>query len=155
MEGAQTVNRGELFAITRAIMQALKLAKGLEDQVVLEVRSDSAYAVNAWQQGNRFPESNLDLWITFWKYCDHPSVTVTLTKVMAHANDEDVQAGRTTLEHIKYNALADTLAGEAATAAAPPEHHVNTLRVRKWQALMVQRRFVTINMHCAKEFPYP
>ncbi len=145
--GKPTVPRAELWA---AILAARSAPQG--GSVALQI--DAAYVVKGMapnRQASLCAGANGDLWCLLIATIQQRSLSVTATKVKAHAESQ-VLVGTVEMEDFLGNALADAGAGAAAEVA------VNTVEAQEaslWQerAFLVARRLAIIEASLWQEGP--
>lgn len=79
---------------------------------------------------------------------------ITLRKVMAHAEQCDVDQGRITpKDYYVGNRFADRIANKIAEPLRDPDQFEKELRQIKGRTKAIIRRLVAINVHCVEKFP--
>ena len=138
---SQTVPRAELTAL---IVLARKTSGNLE------VFVDADYVVKGFAKGSHgLHNTNIDLWETLWMVVSDRVGSLTVVKTKAHANVDDLEAGKTDVVQLAANHYADAAANEGALRN---EVLWSILSIIEWidaRTYLIQQRLVKIGMHVA------
>ena len=142
----QTVNRGELFAI----ISVLELIDPVQNVATI-IYTDSAYCVRGFQVGRQAKKgsANDDLWTLFFLEVQRHQAEggkVKLVKVPSHRDLQDAAEGNILLEDLIGNALADAIAGLAASEAQLPVKMVEAVSIGKGRVINILKHLVAANL---------
>ena len=134
-----TVPRSELYA-------AVYVLESVELDTDIHLISDSKYFVD--KACRRRPDSFLaghgDLWDRYWNAVENREGNVRISKVKAHATQEDLDRGVVSWDWYAGNAMADKLAVEGASRAALPAAIIMEFQATDSMAWQVQSRLTAI-----------
>ena len=121
----QTVNRSEFQAFLVGIQAILSNPR----EFTFEFIADSTYVKYGMAAGQHAKRtSNGDLWAAIWEiWLNISHKCLAIQWVPSHAEQQDVDEGKLTLNQLMHNHIADKLAGEFAARVAVPGHFADQL----------------------------
>ena len=140
---AQTINRGELYAIIQVLTRICPVPG-----YVTTVVTDSQYCVRGWKAGQQAQMGafNDDLWQRFFDQVERLGGEVQLVKVKSHLTLEHAVSGMILLQDLTGNTMADLLAKKAAAEAGVNEKTVESVKIGRAQQTNIIKHLVKANL---------
>ena len=140
---AQTVNRGELYAIIKVLEHVIFVP----DRITTII-TDSQYCMDGYRAGEAAQQAafNDDLWHLFFRQVRRLDGLVHLVKVKSHMEVRDAVLGHILLRDMVGNAMADSIARIAADAAQLDPKLTEGISNKVAHSIKVMKHLISANL---------
>ena len=145
---AQTINRGELYAIIKLLQHIVNVPGK-----ITTIITDSQYCVTGYRAGESAQQArwNDDLWDLFFSQVRRLDGQVHLIKVKSHLEIQDVILGHVLLRDVTGNAMADCIARQAADSAAIDEKVAQNILIKIAHSKKVMKHLVCTTLEYLRQ----